>query len=68
MYNLYSYMFRHFHVVIREYYICVSLSYTSFPNLQLLELFHKIKMFRIKLHKVLDYGFIKLLKYFVVLQ
>ena len=28
MYNLYSYMFRHFIVIVREYYIGVSLSYT----------------------------------------
>ena len=32
MYNLYSYMLRHFHVIIREYYISASLSYTYFPK------------------------------------
>jgi hypothetical protein len=52
MYNLYSYMFRHFHVIISEYYICASLSYTSFTKWQLLKIqFHKIKMFHIKSYK-----------------
>ena len=32
MYNLHSYMFRHFHVTIRDYNICASPWYTSFPN------------------------------------
>ena len=29
---IYTCTFRHFHVIIRQYYICASLSYTSVPN------------------------------------
>ena len=32
VYNLYFYMFRLFHDIIREYFVCASLSYTCFPN------------------------------------
>jgi hypothetical protein len=39
IYNLYSYMFRHFHVIVRDYYISVSLSYTNVPNCSSLNYF-----------------------------
>jgi len=56
MYNLYSYMFRHFRVLIRQYYICALAKLHKFSKLKLLKLFNKIKTFYIKLHKFLGYG------------
>ena len=32
IYHVYSHMFRHCQVIIRQFYICASLSCTSFPN------------------------------------
>jgi len=70
MYNLCSYMFRHFHAIIREY-ICVSLSYTSFPNCSCRK-YSFIKssyvstwIVAVELH---FYKIIRMLNYFVVLQ
>jgi len=47
-------MFRHFHVIIRQYYICASLKLHKFSKLQLLV--HKIKLFHINSRKFLHYG------------
>jgi len=29
LYNIHSYMFRHFYVIIEEFYICALISYTN---------------------------------------
>jgi len=38
MYNLYFYMFRHFHVIYRQYYICASLKLNKFSKIAAFEI------------------------------